>query len=151
IGFGLKDSNLDSIRQAAQFAEIDKDILSFSNGYNTLVGERGVTLSGGQKQRVSIARALVKDTKILILDDSLSAVDSRTENEILSHIYDYMKNRTSILITHKLSNLRIFDKIVVLDQGEIKEMGSHEELISMEGIYHEMYIRQQIQADDHKI
>ena len=151
IGFGLKDSNLDSIRQAAQFAEIDKDILSFPNGYNTLVGERGVTLSGGQKQRVSIARALVKDTKILILDDSLSAIDSRTENEILSQIYDYMKNRTSILITHKLSNLTIFDKIVVLDQGEIKEMGSHEELISMKGIYHEMYIRQQIQADDHKI
>ena len=151
IGFGLKNNSLDLIREAAQFAEIDKDILSFSKGYSTMVGERGVTLSGGQKQRVSIARALVKDTKILILDDSLSAVDSRTENEILSNIYDYMKNRTLILITHKLSNLRIFDKIVVMDQGKIKELGSHEDLISMGGMYHEMYIRQQIQADDPKL
>ena len=151
IGFGLKNSNLDSIKQAAQAAEIDQDILSFSNGYNTVVGERGVTLSGGQKQRVSIARALVKDTKILIMDDSLCAVDSRTENEILTNINDYMKNRTSILITHKISNLRIFDKIVVMDQGKIKETGSHEDLILMGGMYHEMYIRQQIQADDPKL
>ena len=148
IGFGLKSNNLTSIKEAARLAVIDHEIVNFPKGYETMVGERGVTLSGGQKQRVSIARALVKQTNILVMDDSLSAVDSRTEREIINNIYDYMKNRTSILITHKLSNLNLFDKIVVLDHGIIAESGTHDELYKKKGLYFEMYNRQQIQDNN---
>jgi ATP-binding cassette, subfamily B, multidrug efflux pump len=139
ISFGLKETDTEKIRQAAAASAVDKEIISFPNGYQTMVGERGVTLSGGQKQRVSIARALVKQTPILILDDSLSAVDTKTEREILSHIDSYMKERTSVMITHKVLSLSGFDKIVVLEQGETMEMGNHDELLAKKSIYFEMY------------
>ncbi|RYD90895.1 MAG: ATP-binding cassette domain-containing protein, partial [Sphingobacteriales bacterium] len=123
------------------------DIQGFPKGYETLVGERGVTLSGGQKQRVSIARALVRNTPILILDDSLSAVDTRTEREILGHIDAYLKDRTSIVITHKVLSLSGFDRIVVLDEGRIAETGTHNQLLQQGGIYADMY-KSQLTQDD---
>jgi ATP-binding cassette subfamily B multidrug efflux pump len=139
ISFGLKETDAARIREAAAAAAVDKEIISFPDGYDTLVGERGVTLSGGQKQRVSIARALVKQTPVLILDDSLSAVDTKTEREILAHIDGYMKDRTSIMITHKVLSLAGFDRIVVLEQGKIIETGTHQQLLEKRGVYYEMY------------
>jgi ATP-binding cassette, subfamily B, multidrug efflux pump len=139
ISFGLNETDAGKIRQAASAAAVDKEIVSFPKGYDTMVGERGVTLSGGQKQRVSIARALVKQTPVLILDDSLSAVDTKTEREILAHIDSYMKERTSIMITHKVLSLSAFDKILVLEQGKVMEMGDHSALLNKKGLYFEMY------------
>jgi ATP-binding cassette subfamily B protein len=145
IGFGIAEIKTDEAREAARQAAVDKDIISFAKGYQTLVGERGVTLSGGQKQRVSIARALAKKSAVLILDDSLSAVDSKTEQEILNNIRQYMQGRTAILITHKITGLADFDKIVVLDEGRIAECGTHHELILKDGLYAAMYLRQKVQ------
>jgi ATP-binding cassette subfamily B protein len=145
IGFGIAEIKTDEAREAARQAAVDKDIISFAKGYQTLVGERGVTLSGGQKQRVSIARALAKKSAVLILDDSLSAVDSKTEQEILDNIRQYMQGRTAILITHKITGLADFDKIVVLDEGRIAECGTHHELILKDGLYAAMYLRQKVQ------
>lgn len=150
ISFGVEDGNPEKVREAARFAVVDKEIASFPKGYDTLVGERGVTLSGGQKQRISIARALMKDTTILILDDSLSAVDARTEKEILSYIQNYMQNRTSIIITHKIFSVLDFDSIIVLEEGNIAEMGTHQELLNARGIYFEMYQRQSVQAPNNE-
>jgi ATP-binding cassette, subfamily B, multidrug efflux pump len=139
ISFGLTETDAEKIRQAAAAAAVDNEIISFPKGYDTMVGERGVTLSGGQKQRVSIARALVKETPVLILDDSLSAVDTKTEREILAHIDSYMKERTSIMITHKVLSLSGFDKILVLEHGKVMETGDHRQLLDKKGIYFEMY------------
>jgi ATP-binding cassette, subfamily B, multidrug efflux pump len=139
ISFGLKETDAARIREAAAAAAVDKEIISFPQGYDTMVGERGVTLSGGQKQRVSIARALVKQTPVLILDDSLSAVDTKTEREILAHIDGYMKDRTSIMITHKVLSLAGFDRIVVMEHGKIIESGTHQQLLEKKRVYHEMY------------
>lgn len=150
IRFGVENGAPDKVREAARFAVVDKEIAGFPNGYETLVGERGVTLSGGQKQRISIARALMKDTAILILDDSLSAVDARTEKEILSYIQNYMQNRTSIIITHKIFSVLDFDSIIVLEEGKIAEMGTHHELLNARGIYFEMYQRQSVQAPNNE-
>jgi ATP-binding cassette, subfamily B, multidrug efflux pump len=150
ISFGVESSNPDKVREAARYAVVDREIVSFPKGYDTLVGERGVTLSGGQKQRISIARALMKDTAILIMDDSLSAVDARTEKEILSYIQNYMQNRTSIIITHKIFSVLDFDSIVVLEEGNIAEMGTHQQLMNARGIYYEMYQRQSVQAPDNE-
>jgi ATP-binding cassette, subfamily B, multidrug efflux pump len=147
ISFGLNTYDINEIEKAAKTAAIHNEILSFPQGYETLVGERGVTLSGGQKQRISIARALIKRTPILLLDDTLSAVDTRTENLILSQVKEYMRSRTSIVITHKISGITNFDKIVVLDDGKIVESGKHEELIDKKGLYYEMYQRQQLQEN----
>lgn len=147
IGFGLTKPAEGAIRQAAKAAAIDTEIRSFPKGYETLVGERGVTLSGGQKQRVSIARALVKDAPILILDDSLSAVDTKTEREILNHIDSYMSGKTAISITHKVLSLSGFDKIVVLEDGQIRENGTHNELLEARGLYYEMYNNQLVSND----
>jgi ATP-binding cassette subfamily B protein len=123
--------------------EIDR----FPEGYKTMVGERGVTLSGGQKQRISIARALLKNSPILLLDDCLSAVDARTEREILGHLKAYLEGKTSIIITHRIFSLLHFDKIVVLQDGAIAEQGTHLELLQKEGLYAEMYARQ-LQEDN---
>jgi ATP-binding cassette, subfamily B, multidrug efflux pump len=146
IAFGVEQGNPEKIREAARYAVVDREINSFPKGYDTMVGERGVTLSGGQKQRVSIARALMKETSILILDDSLSAVDARTEKEILSYIQSFMQNRTSIIITHKIFSVLDFDTIVVLEEGKIAEMGTHQELLEKKGMYYEMYQRQSVQG-----
>jgi ATP-binding cassette subfamily B protein len=145
INFGFQELSKEEIRQAAKASAVDKEIASFPKGYKTMVGERGVTLSGGQKQRVSIARALIKNAAIIILDDSLSAIDARTEQAILSNIDDQLKNKTSIIITHKIMSITNFDKIVVMNEGEIIEMGRHQYLIDKKGVYYEMYLRQLVQ------
>ena len=131
IRFGKSNANIDSVVRAATQASIHSDISSFPEQYHTLVGERGVTLSGGQKQRISIARALVKNPELVIFDDCLSSVDSKTEKEIISNLYDYLQNKTAIVITHRIFSLFHFDKIVVLEDGMIVETGSHEDLLSV--------------------
>jgi ATP-binding cassette, subfamily B, multidrug efflux pump len=143
IAFGLADANRQQVVTAAGQASIDTEIKTFSEGYDTLIGERGVTLSGGQKQRISIARALIKNPQVVIFDDCLSAVDARTEKEIISNLYDYLENKTAIIITHRIFSLFKFDKIIVLEQGAIIEQGNHEELMLKKGLYAEMYARQQ--------
>ncbi len=145
IAFGMSKLSDDDTLTAAMSAAVHKDIASFPAGYKTLVGERGVTLSGGQKQRVSIARALAKNSALLVLDDSLSAVDSKTEREIFNNIQEHMKGRTVILITHKMTGLSQFDKIVVLDEGSKVEEGTHDELLRAEGMYFEMFLRQKVE------
>jgi ATP-binding cassette subfamily B protein len=143
IAFGAMDVSQEKIRRAAYFAVVDKEIESFPDKYQTVVGERGVTLSGGQKQRVSIARALMKEAPIIILDDALSAVDAKTEKQILGHLNENLGTKTAIMITHRIFSLLNFDKIVVLEDGKIAEEGTHSELLARGGIYTEMYARQQ--------
>jgi ATP-binding cassette subfamily B protein len=143
IAFGSKERNLDKVKYSADLAVIHKDIESFPKGYDTEIGERGVMLSGGQKQRISIARALMKDAPILILDDCLSAVDAKTEKQIISNLKEYLQGKTSILITHRIFNLLNFDKIIVMEEGKIIEEGRHEELLQKKGVYFSMYQRQQ--------
>jgi ATP-binding cassette subfamily B protein len=143
IGFGL-DSELDKqqIEMAAKDADVYENILSFPNGFDTRLGERGITLSGGQKQRVSIARAIAKEPKILVLDDCLSAVDTKTENAILNAMHKIMQGRTSIIISHRVSSAKLADLIVVLDDGKLIERGTHEELMERKGVYAELYEKQ---------
>ena len=145
ISFGMKDGSSSQIEKAAMQASVHKDILGFGEKYETMIGERGVTLSGGQKQRISIARALIKDHGLVIFDDCLSAVDAKTENEIIGNLYEYLENRTAIIITHRIFSLFHFDKIVVIEDGQIVEKGTHEELLSLNGFYTELYNRQQQQ------
>jgi ATP-binding cassette subfamily B protein len=145
ISFGMKDGNIMEVEKAAMQASVHKDILGFGEKYETMIGERGVTLSGGQKQRISIARALIKDHGLVIFDDCLSAVDTKTENEIIGNLYEYLENRTAIIITHRIFSLFHFDKIVVIEDGKIVEKGTHEELINLNGFYTELYNRQQQQ------
>ncbi len=143
IAFGSKERNLDKVKYSADLAVIHKDIESFPKSYETEIGERGVMLSGGQKQRISIARALMKDAPVLILDDCLSAVDAKTEKQIISNLKEYLQGKTSILITHRIFNLLNFDKIIVMEEGKIIEEGRHEELLQKKGVYFSMYQRQQ--------
>ena len=143
IAFGATNNNSITVQQAAEFAAVDTEIERFEKGYATVVGERGVTLSGGQKQRISIARALLKDAPILLLDDCLSAVDTRTEKQILGHLKTFLKNKTALIITHRIFSLLDFDKIIVMDDGRIAEQGTHMELLKRKGLYAEMYARQQ--------
>jgi ATP-binding cassette subfamily B protein len=135
------------IEAAATVAQLDKDVRDFPQGYDTVVGERGITLSGGQKQRVAIARAVVIDPRILILDDALSAVDTYTEEEILSRLRRVMKERTSIIISHRISTVRDADQIIVLEDGKLVEKGGHEELIRRGGIYAELYKKQLLEEE----
>lgn len=145
ISFGIKDGNKSKVEKAAVEARVHKDILGFTEQYETLIGERGVTLSGGQKQRISIARALIKNHGLVIFDDCLSAVDAKTENEIIGNLYEYLENRTAIIITHRIFSLFHFDKIVVIEDGQIVEQGTHDQLVSLNGYYTELYNRQQQQ------
>jgi ATP-binding cassette subfamily B multidrug efflux pump len=145
IRFGLDDATQDTIVKAAAQASVHTEIEKFRHGYDTLIGERGVTLSGGQKQRISIARALIKEPEIVLFDDCLSAVDARTEKEIIGNLYQYLQDRTAIIITHRIFSLFEFDKIIVLDDGRIAEQGTHEQLLQQKGLYAEMYARQQEQ------
>ena len=143
IAFGAETGGAMTVQQAAHLAVVAKEIDRFPEGYKTMVGERGVTLSGGQKQRISIARALMKEAPVLVLDDCLSAVDTRTEKEILGHLNNFLTGKTAIIITHRIFSLLNFDKIIVLQDGAIAEQGTHYELLERKGLYAEMYARQQ--------
>ncbi|SFF93752.1 ABC transporter transmembrane domain-containing protein [Sporolactobacillus nakayamae] len=146
IAFAKPEATREEIERVARLASIHEDILHFKEGYETVVGERGVTLSGGQKQRISIARALLADSEILIFDDSLSAVDARTEASILHALKHERKNKTTLISAHRLSAVEHADQIVVLDEGRIVERGMHQELIEKEGWYAEMYAHQQLES-----
>jgi ATP-binding cassette, subfamily B, multidrug efflux pump len=142
IAFGATDLPFEAVKESARLAVVSRDIEGFPKGYDTEIGERGVTLSGGQKQRISIARALMKKAPILIMDDCLSAVDARTEKEIIGNLKVYLEGKTSILITHRIFSLLNFDKVIVMEDGAIVEEGTHEELLDKRGIYYKMYLRQ---------
>ncbi|MCL4843809.1 MAG: ABC transporter ATP-binding protein/permease [Bryobacteraceae bacterium] len=147
IAFGVDNASEEQIRAAAEMAGLDKDIEDFPLGYQTMVGERGITLSGGQKQRTAIARAILRDPRILILDDALSAVDTITEERILGRLRAFMKGRTTILISHRVSTVRQADRINVLDQGRIVEQGRHEELITRGGYYADLHQKQLLEEE----
>jgi len=145
IRFGLDSATEEMVHKSARQASVEKEINTFQQGFQTLVGERGVTLSGGQKQRISIARAMIKDPEIVVFDDCLSAVDARTEKEIIGNLYDFLKSKTAIIITHRIFSLFAFDSIIVMDDGKIVEKGTHDELLMLNGHYSEMYRKQQEQ------
>ena len=142
IRFGNKDASEAAIIEAAKNACVYHEIMSFPEGFQTIIGERGVMLSGGQKQRISISRALLKESEIIILDDCLSAVDNKTSQAILHHLTEYLKDKTAILITHRITNLFNFDQIIVLNEGKLIEKGSHASLMDLKGLYFEMYTQQ---------
>jgi len=147
IAFGVQGATESEIRQAAQAASIADDIESFPEQYKTLVGERGITLSGGQKQRTAIARALIRDPRILILDDALSSVDTHTEDKILNHLREIMAGRTTIFISHRVSTVRNADLIAVLHSGRIVELGTHDELLARNGYYTDLYNKQLLEEE----
>jgi ATP-binding cassette subfamily B multidrug efflux pump len=147
IKFGKEDATDAEIIEAAKNAVVHDNIIEFTNGYNTILGERGVTLSGGQKQRVSIARAIIKNPKILIFDDCLSAVDTETEEKILSNLENISKNKTTFIISHRVSSAKNADKIIILDAGKITQQGTHNQLITQEGYYKELYEQQLLEKE----
>jgi ATP-binding cassette subfamily B protein len=148
IAFGAPHRDeVEDILEAAGIARIDKDVESFPKAWDTMVGERGLTLSGGQKQRTAIARALLVDPPILILDDALSAVDTHTEEEILRGLRGVMRERTAIIVSHRVSTIRDADLIVVLEDGRIVERGRHDELAAAGGPYSEMYRKQLLEEE----
>ena len=148
IKFGKEDATEDEIIEAAKNAVVHDNIIEFTNGYNTILGERGVTLSGGQKQRVSIARAIIKNPKILIFDDCLSAVDTETEEKILSNLEKVSKNKTTFIISHRVSSAKNADKIIVLKEGEIVQQGTHNQLLTQEGYYKNLYEQQLLEKEN---
>jgi len=143
IGFGEDISLNGKVEEAARYASVEREIEGFAHQYDTVIGERGVTLSGGQKQRISIARALIKDPSIVIFDDCLSAVDAKTEKEIIGNLYRFLQDKTAIIITHRIFSLFEFDKIIVLDEGRIIEQGTHADLLEANGYYAYLYRQQQ--------
>jgi ATP-binding cassette subfamily B multidrug efflux pump len=147
IALGVESASDQEIHNAADAANIAADIESFPEGYDTMVGERGITLSGGQKQRTAIARALIRNPKILILDDALSSVDTHTEDKILNHLRDVMRGRTTIFISHRVSTVRNADRIAVLHGGRIVELGTHDELLALNGYYCDLYNKQLLEEE----
>ncbi len=147
ISYGTDNGTEEHVRDAAEISQIARDISDFPMGYATMLGERGITLSGGQKQRTSIARAVMRKPRILILDDSLSAVDTYTEEEILKRLRNIMKDRTSIIISHRISTVKDADMIVMMDDGRIIEQGTHEELVEREGAYAELHRKQLLEQE----
>jgi ATP-binding cassette subfamily B protein len=147
IAFGVQKASNEEVSWAAEAANIATDIEGFPDKYKTLVGERGITLSGGQKQRTAIARALIRNPRILILDDALSSVDTQTEDKILNHLREVMHGRTTIFISHRVSTVRNADRIAVLHGGRIVELGSHEELLALNGYYTDLYNKQLLEEE----
>jgi ATP-binding cassette subfamily B protein len=147
IAFGVAGPARERIEHAAHVSRLDKDLADFPKGYDTVVGERGITLSGGQKQRTAIARAVMTDPKILVLDDALSAVDTYTEEEILSRLAGVMRSRTTIIVSHRVSTVRTADQILVLDDGAIVERGTHNQLVAHNGLYAELYKKQLLEEE----
>ncbi|HEY8444507.1 MAG TPA: ABC transporter ATP-binding protein, partial [Bacilli bacterium] len=147
IGFYSKEINEEEIVEAAKNADVDENISAFSLGYDTILGERGVTVSGGQKQRISIARALIKDAQILILDDSVSAVDTKTEEKILHNLRQIRKGKTTILIAHRISTIQSLDKIILIDEGKIVGVGTHDELLQNNALYQSMVLLQKLEDE----
>jgi len=147
IAFGKEDATDDDVRSAARAASIAEDIECFPEQYKTIVGERGITLSGGQKQRTAIARAIIRNPRILILDDALSSVDTHTEDKILNHLREIMQGRTTIFISHRVSTVRNADRIVVLHAGRIVELGTHDELVAKDGYYTDLYNKQLLEEE----
>lgn len=147
LTYGLRESDEKKAIEAASIAQFDNDIQTFPQKYDTIVGERGITFSGGQKQRASLARALTIDPKILILDDAFSSVDTHTEEEILKRIKEFMKSRTTIIISHRISTVKDADKIIVLSDGKIVEEGTHEELVGLGGIYSDLNQKQLLEKE----
>jgi len=147
IKFGKENATDDEVIVAAKNAAVHENIINFNKKYDTVLGERGITLSGGQKQRVSIARALIKNPPILLLDDCLSAVDTETEEAILTNLLHFCKNKTTIIVSNRVSSAKNADKIIILDDGEIIQQGSHNQLLSQEGYYKELYLKQLSEKD----
>lgn len=142
IKFGKENASQEEVENAAKNAMVHDNIMNFKNKYDTVLGERGITLSGGQKQRVSIARAIIKNVPILLLDDCLSAVDTETEEAILNNLYEICKDKTTIIVSHRVSSAKNADKIIVLDEGKILEQGTHNQLINQNGYYASLYLKQ---------
>jgi ATP-binding cassette subfamily B protein len=147
IAFGVNEATHENIERAAEIAGLDTDVQDFPEGFDTLVGERGITLSGGQKQRTAIARAVLREPKILILDDALSSVDTYTEEKILSQLRGVMRQRTSMIVSHRVSTVRHADVICVLDDGRIIERGTHDQLLAFGGQYAELHERQLLEEE----
>src|SRR5208337_1095594 len=147
IALGIESASDQEIHEAAEAANIAADIEGFPDGYQTMVGERGITLSGGQKQRTAIARALIRNPRILILDDALSSVDTHTEDKILNHLREVMQGRTTIFISHRVSTVRQADRIAVLHEGRIVELGTHDELLALNGYYSDLYNKQLLEEE----
>ena len=143
----IDDNSMEKILEAASISRISGDVSEFPKQYESMIGERGITLSGGQKQRTSIARAVIRQPKILILDDALSAVDTYTEEEILKRLRTVMRDRTSIIISHRISTVKDSDVIVVLNDGTIVERGTHDELVDRGGIYAELHKKQLLEQE----
>jgi len=147
FGWSQPPQDPDGVESAAAIARLDTDVRDFPKGYDTVIGERGITLSGGQKQRTAIARALAVDPKILVLDDALSAVDTYTEEEILRRLQGVMRQRTSLIVSHRISTARGADQILVLSGGRIVERGTHDDLVTRNGVYAELHRKQLLEEE----